>query len=100
LYVLLRNPAVVERPMSPASAVEICQAFRENRNWRILDYPGGLMPAVWRYAAGPDRGRRTIFDARLAFTLRHHGITELATRDLSHFQDFGFSRVWDPTEEG
>lgn len=96
LYVLLRNPAVVEHPLSPGGAVRICQAYRENRQWRIIDYPGNLMSKIWRYAAEPTRGRRTIFDARLAFTLRHHGITEFATRDLEHFQDFGFVRVWDP----
>lgn len=96
LYVLLRNPAVVERPLGPAGAVRLCQAYRGNRNWRIIDYPGGLMPKIWRYAGEDGRGRRTIFDARLAFTLLHHGVTEFATRDLAHFQEFGFSRVWDP----
>jgi toxin-antitoxin system PIN domain toxin len=99
LYILLRNPAVVERPLDSARAVGICRAYRENRHWRIIDYPGGLMSKIWRYAAEPGRGRRTIFDARLACTLRHHGVTEFATRDLTHFQDFGFTRVWDPILE-
>jgi len=96
LYVLLRNPAVVEHPLSASRAVAMCQAYRENRYWRIIDYPGGLMSKIWLYASGPDRGRRTIFDARLAYTLRHHGVNEFATRDLAHFQDFSFARVWDP----
>jgi hypothetical protein len=34
----------------------------------------------------------------LAYSLRHHGVTEFATRNLDHFQDFGFSRVWDPLQ--
>jgi toxin-antitoxin system PIN domain toxin len=98
LYVLLRNPAVVEHPLSAARAVEICMTYRENRHWRIIDYPGNLMSRIWRYTAEPGRGRQTIFDARLAYTLRHHGVTEFATRDLDHFQDFGFDKVWDPLQ--
>jgi predicted nucleic acid-binding protein len=72
--------------------------YRENRHWRIVDYPGNQMPRIWRYAAESGRGRRTIFDARLAYTLLRHGVDELATRDLDHFKDFGFARVWDPLQ--
>ena len=99
LYILLRNPAVVERPLGAVRAVEICQAYRANRHWRVIDYPGGLMSNIWRHAAESGRGRRTILDARLAYTLRHHGVTEFATRDLAHFQGFGFTEVWDPIPE-
>jgi hypothetical protein len=44
----------------------------------------------------PGAGRRIIFDARLALTLRHHGVTEFATRNQAHFTPFGFHRVWNP----
>ena len=37
-----------------------------------------------------------MFDARLALTLRHHGVTEFATRNEAHFTHFGFTRVWNP----
>jgi predicted nucleic acid-binding protein len=37
-----------------------------------------------------------IFDARLALTLRHHGVTEFATRNENHFAGFGFTRLWNP----
>ena len=37
-----------------------------------------------------------VFDARLALTLRHHGVTEFATRNDSHFTGFGFTRLWNP----
>jgi hypothetical protein len=55
-----------------------------------------MMDEVWRLASQPGIGRRVVFDARLAFTLRHHGVTEFATRNHSHFAGFGFSRVWNP----
>ena len=40
--------------------------------------------------------RRRIIDARLALTLRAAGVTDLATRNIKDFTDFGFNRVWDP----
>lgn len=99
LYVLLRNPAVLKDPLGPANAVALVRTFREHPAWRLMDYPGdasGVMDELWRLAAQPNVGRRVVFDARLALTLRHHGITEFATRNESHFTGFGFSRVWNP----
>lgn len=29
-------------------------------------------------------------------TLRHYGVTDLATRNKKDFQGFGFGKVWDP----
>lgn len=96
LYGLLRNPAVVERPLSAPDAAATCEGFRQNRHWLVIDYPGGLMSELWRRAAVPESPRRRIYDTRLALALRHHGVTEFATRNTRDFQDFGFSRVWDP----
>lgn len=65
-----------------------------------MDYPGGtarIMDALWQEAARPDLGRRRVFDVRLALTLRHHDVTDLATANVGHFGGFGFTRVWDPT---
>lgn len=99
LYVLLRNPAVLKNPLDPPDAASIIQTIRQHPTWTLIDYPGGasgVMEEVWRFAAQPHIGRRIIFDARLALTLKHHGVTELATRNDSHFGGFGFARVWNP----
>jgi toxin-antitoxin system PIN domain toxin len=99
LYVLLRNPAVLKNPLAPADAVSLIQTFRQHPTWVLVDYPGDtatVMDEVWRWAAQPNIGRRVVFDARLALTLRHHGVTEFATRNDSHFASFSFSRVWNP----
>ena len=37
-----------------------------------------------------------MIDARLALTLRHHGVTEFATANLKDFEGFGFAKVWNP----
>ncbi len=77
LYVLLRNPAVLDKPLDPADAVALIQTFRQHPTWVLIDYPGetsSVMDELWRLAAQPNIGRRIVFDARLALTLRHHGV--------------------------
>ncbi len=98
LYVLLRNPAVLKYPLSPADAASTIRSFRENPSWALIDYPGRrhIMDEVWRLAGQPNIGRLVVFEAGLALTLRHHGVTLFATRNTSHFAGFGFSQVWDP----
>ena len=99
LYVLLRNPAVVKNPLNAPDAAALIQTFRCHPVWRLIDYPGNtpaITEGIWRLAAQPGVGRRVIFDARLALTLRHHGVTEFATRNEAHFGGFGFARVWNP----
>jgi uncharacterized protein len=99
LYVLLRNPAALKQPLDSTDAARLVQTFRHHPTWMLLDYPGAastVMNDVWRIAAQPNIGRRIIFDARLAFTLRHYGVAEFATRNDSHFTSFGFTRVFNP----
>jgi len=95
LYVLLRNPAVVRRPLEARPAVELCQAFRRHPRWALVD-SADVMDRVWAAAARTGVARRHVFDARLAHTLLDHGVTELATRNTRDFEGFGFARVFDP----
>jgi hypothetical protein len=48
----------------------------------------------------PGVARRHVLDARLAYTLLDHGVTELATRNVRDFEGFGFARVFDPVSSG
>jgi toxin-antitoxin system PIN domain toxin len=98
LYQLLRNPAVVRRPLAAPEAAQICQAFRRNPRWALVEN-APVMDQVWAFAAGPAVARRRLFDARLAYTLRHHGVSQLATRNVKDFDQFDFERVWDPVAE-
>jgi len=54
------------------------------------------MHSIWELASQPGFARRRIFDARLAQTLRHHGVTEFVTNNIKDFEGFGFDRVWSP----
>ena len=99
LYGLLRNPLVSNPPLAAGEAVGIIGHFRRHPTWGLVDYPGPharIMDELWRCAATPDYPRRAIYDARLALTLRHHGVRQFATRNVADFVDFGFDRVWNP----
>jgi len=95
-YLLLRNPAVMRKTLEAPAAVALIGSLRSNPVWRIIDYPGGLMPAVWKEAAKAGTTFRRIVDTRMALTLRHHGVTQFATANLKHFGGFGFAKLWNP----
>ena len=98
LYCLLRNPTVCRNPLSGSEAVNMIQAFRSNPAWRVLDVvlDSEIMQNVWRHASDDTFAYRRVFDARLAETLRHHGVTDFATCNQKDFTGFGFDRVWNP----
>ena len=97
LYQLLRNPAVVQQPLEAAAAADICRAYRGNPRWALIEN-APVMERVWTIAARPGVARRRVFDARIAFTLIHHGVDEFATRNTADFQDFGFVRLHNPID--
>ncbi|MBT9587639.1 PIN domain-containing protein [bacterium] len=99
LYILLRNPAVLTEPLDAPAAANVCKCLRSNSNWGVLDYPGPLaliMERLWDVAGAPSFARRRIFDARLAMTLLHYGVTEFYTQNAKDFEGFGFQWVRDP----
>jgi toxin-antitoxin system PIN domain toxin len=95
LYVLLRNPAVVRKPLEAVDAAALCQVFRRHPRWALVD-TAEVMDRVWAAAARPGVARHHVFDARLAHTLLDKGVKELATRNTRDFEGFGFERVFDP----
>jgi toxin-antitoxin system PIN domain toxin len=97
VYLLIRNPAVFPHPYSSKEAAHVCEGYRANPRWRLIECMP-VMGEVWRYAAAPVFARRRIFDVRLALTLRAAGVTEFATCNVKDFADFGFDRIWDPLQ--
>lgn len=98
-YLLLRNPAVLERPLAPGAAVAVISAFRDHPRWKVLGFPPRSLEihdALWRQAASTGFARRRIYDARTALCLVAFGVTDFATLNLKDFQGFGFRRVWNP----
>jgi toxin-antitoxin system PIN domain toxin len=98
LYNLLRNPAVMSNhPLSAGDAVKVVRRFRHHPRWRLVEN-APVMEQVWEVAGEASFPRRRIFDARIALTLLHHGVTEFATVNLKDFHPFPFQRVWNPLE--
>ena len=97
LYLKLRNPRIFPNPMDAPTAVAWCDRFRDHQDWLLVE-SAPVMSEVWRLSAKDDFAFRRIIDARLALTLRHHGVTEFATSNLKDFDGFGFTRVWNPVE--
>lgn len=96
LYMTLRNPAVLSKPYSAAEAAGYCQALRHHPRWRVVDYDALIAKQLWEWAARSTSKLRHIIDARIALTLRHHGVTHFATANTKDFQGFGFSDVFNP----
>lgn len=96
LYMQLRNGAIFVKPYTAREAAAHCQAMKQNPLWRCIDYEAKISARLWQWAAETKAGFRQIIDARLALTLRHHGVTKLATANVKDFKSFGFERVWNP----
>jgi uncharacterized protein len=98
-YTLLRNPAVLVNPLDASEAVDVVQSYRRHPRWALVGFDPdsvGLHEALWSIAAQTSFARRRIYDARLALSLRRHGIREFATANVQDFEGFGFERVWNP----
>ena len=98
LYQLLRNPAVLAKPMSAPDAAYVCMSWRNNARWALIEN-APIMDKLWRIAQRPNLPQRAMFDARIALTLRHHGVTDWATRNVADFQQFGFAQLINPIDD-
>lgn len=101
VYLHLRNPAVLEVPLTPEEAVAVIQEYREHPRWRVLGFPRrsrDLHAALWKAAAETDFPRRRIYDLRTALCLQAFDVTEFATANVKDFEGTGFARVWNPLQ--
>lgn len=101
-YVLLRNPAVLNKPLSPLDASEVIQIYRNHPLWKIVGFPAKSRPIhdeLWSMASKPNFARRRIFDARTALTLLAFGVKEFATANTKDFEGLGFDKIWNPINE-
>ena len=73
----------------------MCRSYRGNPRWRLIEN-APVMEGVWSAAGDVGFARCRIIDLRLALTLQHHGVTELATANVKDFEGLGFERVWNP----
>lgn len=98
LYIHLRNPAVMSRPLTAEAARDLVVSYWKIPNVMRIEN-ANVMDDVWAIAGGKRFPRRRIFDARLAMTLRQGGVTHFATANVKDFQGWGFEKVWNPLAE-
>ena len=99
LYGLLRQPAVMRRPLDAGAAAAVCGALRGHPRWRLLGFPAdsaSLHRSLWKEAASPGFGKRRIYDARMALCLIAQGVREFVTVNEKDFAGLGFRRVFNP----
>lgn len=100
-YFLLRNPAVLKKPLSAPDAVKVIQSYRQHPRWKALGFPPTsreIHTDLWQQAATPGIARRRIYDTRTALCLRAFGVREFATANVKDFEEFGFQKVWNPAK--
>lgn len=97
LYLKLRNAKIFKNPMTPSEAVEVCQGYRSNANWELVN-ECPEMDALWQQAAKKTFAIRRVIDLRLGLSLVKFGITDFATTNTKDFQNMGFAKVWNPLE--
>ena len=95
LYLKLRNEKIFSKPLSAKSAASVCQSYRSNRSWMLIE-SAPVMQEVWTHAEKNQFAYRSIIDVRLALTLLNHGVTEFVTYNIKDFQNLGFNKVWNP----
>lgn len=99
VYLHLRNPAVLAKPLEPADAVGVIQRYRHHPKWKILGFPPrsrDIHEELWKQASAPGFARRRIYDLRTALSLQAFGVTEFATANVKDFENTGFMKVWNP----
>lgn len=98
-YGLLRNPAVLKKPLGAPEAAAVVQVYRHHPRWRLIGFPSESLPlheAMWRAATKEDFAFRRLYDVRTALSLLAQGVTEFATANAKDFAGLGFRRVWNP----
>ena len=99
LYLLLRNPAVLPKPLTTGRAVDVCEAFRHHPRWQLLGFPADsrdFHDDFWPRLRKAQLPRRRAVDIRMGLSLRHQGVNMLATVNTKDFLGLGFEKVWNP----
>ena len=98
-YTLLRNPAVLKKPLSAEEAGEVIKTYRHHPTWKLVGFPQrsqDIHDELHRMMSLQGIAFRRIYDRRTALSLRHFGVSQFATCNVKDFQGLGFKKVWNP----
>ena len=95
-YRALRNPVILERPLSARQAANQVRFLREEAGCLHCAYSLNLWDSVSPYLSKESLRGIGAFDAILAVTLKANGITQFYTRNVREFKRFGLFEVINP----
>jgi toxin-antitoxin system PIN domain toxin len=96
LYRLLRNPAVLERPLSASQAWESVDFYRHQSGWMHCCYETSFMSEIIQLLKSEQLPPRRTFDLVLAITLKKHGVKRFYTRNVQDFASLDWFETIDP----
>lgn len=96
LYRLLRNPVVLQKPLTASQAADTINWYREKSGWLKCAWESDMMKILNTHWKVESFSPRKSFDAVLAVTLKAYGVEEFYTRNVKDFESFKFFRVINP----
>ncbi len=96
LYRLLRNPVVLQKPLTASQAAETIYWYREKSGWLKCAWEPDMMNELKSRWEEDNFTARKSFDAVLAVTLKKHGVKDFYTRNNKDFDNFDFFTVINP----
>ncbi len=97
-YKLIRNPVVLENPLSAPEAFERVDVIRNRYGCLHCSFESQHWSTVVEWLKRPGFPHTRVFDLVLAVTLRANGVESFYTRNVRDFEPFGFFEVIDPIE--
>ena len=98
LYRLLRNPLVLEHPLSAVQAWQIIDFYRYQSGWMHCCYETSFMAEIASHLKRTEFPPRRTFDSLLAITLKKHCVDAFYTRNTRDFEAFQWFTLIDPLE--
>lgn len=95
-YRLLRNPAVLAKPLGAAEALARVEFFRSVAGCLHCGYELSCWKDMQPWLGRDGFPARRTFDLMLAATLRANGVRTFYTRNARDFRDLAFFEVIDP----
>ncbi|WP_319563127.1 hypothetical protein [Marispirochaeta sp.] len=98
LYRLLRNPAVLSKPLAAEQAAGTIEWYRNQSGWLCCAWEPDMMTRLlpfWRNKGIPPRNS---FDLVLAVSLAAHGVKTLYTRNIRDFESLKLFQVTNPLD--
>jgi predicted nucleic acid-binding protein len=96
LYRLLRNPAVLQKPLSAKQAANTINWYRKNSGWLQCAWEPSMMEELKHIWEDDNFPARRSFDSILAVTLKAYEVNNFYTRNSKDFDKLGFFNVINP----